>query len=161
MVGTTCYSFQASKLKIVGVLFFFDASYFRWRSSFFGLIHLWRPITPVQNLTRPISTTFLESSGRELWHDSTLDTCANPKISSNCLTAKKVFFLHFPKEIQGAANRTILTPADFPIGSLKAFMSQSFQNTCGSLSIYLFRTPGSFEGRWSWIVISKKTPHIL
>ena len=66
MVGTTCYSFQASKVKVVGVLFFFDASYFRGRGSFFGLIHLWRPITPVQNLTRPKSTTFSESSGREV-----------------------------------------------------------------------------------------------
>ena len=52
------------KTQNCGVLFFCNASYFRWRSSFFGLIHLLRPITPVQNLTRPKSTTFSESSGR-------------------------------------------------------------------------------------------------
>ena len=44
---------------------FFDTLYFRWRSSFFGLIHLWRTITPVQNLTRPISTTFSESAPKK------------------------------------------------------------------------------------------------
>ena len=32
-----------------GRVFFFNTSYFRGRTSFFGLIHLWRPITPVKN----------------------------------------------------------------------------------------------------------------
>ena len=65
-VRRPCYSFQTSKLDIVAVSFFFNASYFRGRTSFFGLVHLWRPITPVQNLTRPISSTFSETSGREV-----------------------------------------------------------------------------------------------
>ena len=73
MVGRTCYSFQTSKLKIVAVSFFLNTTYFRWRISFFRLIHLWRPITPVKNVTRPISPTFSESSGRQLSHGPSLD----------------------------------------------------------------------------------------
>ena len=35
--------------KIVAVSLFFNTAYFRGRTSFFRLIHLWRPITPVKN----------------------------------------------------------------------------------------------------------------
>ena len=45
----------------------------RRRASFFGLLHLWQPITPVQNLTPPIGSTFSERSGRELSHGPILD----------------------------------------------------------------------------------------
>ena len=95
MVGTICYSFQTSKLKIVAVLFFFNAWYFRWRTSFFGLIHLWRPITPVKNMTRPISPTFSESSGRQLSHGPSLDIGFFEQILRNERFLKKNRFLHF------------------------------------------------------------------
>ena len=75
-----------------GRVIFLNTSYFRGRTSFFGLIHLWRPITPVQNLTRPISPTFLESSGRELSHGPTLDICFFEQISGNERFMKKVVF---------------------------------------------------------------------
>ena len=94
MVGTICYSFRSSKLKIVAVLFFFNAWYFRWRTSFFGLVHLWRPITPVQNLTRPISSTFSETSGREVSHRPILDISPFEQISRNEHLMSN-FFLHF------------------------------------------------------------------
>ena len=42
-----------------------------------------RPITPVQNLTRPISPTFSESSGREVSHGPSLDICFFEQISGN------------------------------------------------------------------------------
>ena len=95
MVGTTCYSFQTSKLKIVAVSFFFDTAYFRGRISFFRLIHLWRPITPVKNVTRPISPTFSESSGRQLSHGPSLDIGFFEQILRNERFMKKMFFLRF------------------------------------------------------------------
>ena len=95
MVGRTCYSFQTSKLKIVAVSFFFDTAYFRWRISFFRLIHLWRPITPVKNVTRPISPTFSESSGRQLSHGPSLDIGFFEQILRNERFMKKMVFLRF------------------------------------------------------------------
>ena len=91
MVGTTCYSFQTLKLKIVAVLFFFNASYFRGRTSFFGLVHLWRPVTPVQNLTRPISSTFSELPGREVSHGPILDIFSLSKFRGIIVLAFFVF----------------------------------------------------------------------
>ena len=95
MVGRTCYSFRTSKLKIVAVSLFFDTAYFRWRISFFRLIHLWRPITPVKNVTRPISPTFSESSGRQLSHGPSLDIGFFEQILGNERFMKKIVFLHF------------------------------------------------------------------
>ena len=95
MVGTICYSFQTSKFKIVAVLFFFNAWYFRWRTSFFGLVHLWRPITPVKNVTRPRSPTFSESSGRQLSHGPSLDIGFFEQISGNKRFMRIFFFAFF------------------------------------------------------------------
>ena len=95
MVGSMLIPWQSSKLKIVAVSFFFDTSYFRGRSSFFGVIHLWRPITPVQNLTRPKSTTFSESSGRELSHGPSLDMCFLEKNFGEWAFYEKSRFLAF------------------------------------------------------------------
>ena len=94
MVGSTLIPWQSSKLKIVAVSFFFDTSYFRGRTSFFGLIHLWRPITPVQNFTRPISSTFSETSGREVSLRPILDISPFEQISRNEHLMSN-FFLHF------------------------------------------------------------------
>ena len=93
MVGSTLIPWQSSKLKIVAVSFFFDASYFRGRTSFFGLVHLWRPITPVQNLTRPISSTFSETSGREVSH-STLLCYISLTYTDIQLTYSRTFSIH-------------------------------------------------------------------
>ena len=95
MVGRTCYSFRTSKLKIAAVSFFFNTAYFRGRTSFFRLIHLWRPITPVKNVTRPISPTFSESSGRQLSHGPSLDIGFFEQILRNERFMKKMFFLRF------------------------------------------------------------------
>ena len=58
MVGRTCYSFQTSKLIIVAVSFFRNASYFCWRSQNFTVVWLWPAITPVQNVIRSMSHIF-------------------------------------------------------------------------------------------------------
>ena len=91
-IEPTLIPWQSSKLKIVAVSFFFNALYFRWRTSFFGLVHLWRPITPVQNLTRPISSTFSETSGREVSHGPSPDIFFFEQISRNERFMKKVDF---------------------------------------------------------------------
>ena len=92
MVGSTLIPWQSSKLKIVAVSFFCNASYFRWRTSFFGLVHLWRPITPVQKLPRPISSTFSETSGREVSHGPSPDIFFFEQISRNERFMKKIDF---------------------------------------------------------------------
>ena len=95
MVGSTLIQWQRSKLKIVAVSFFLNTAYFRGRTSFFRLIHLWRPITPVKNVTRPISPTFSESSGRQLSHGPSLDIGFFEQILGNERFMKKIVFLHF------------------------------------------------------------------
>ena len=62
------------KTQNCGRVFFFNASSFRWRTSFFGLVHLWRPIAPVQNPTRPISPTFSIFSIFPLPHRKNIQT---------------------------------------------------------------------------------------
>ena len=126
MVGTTCYSFQVSEVKIVGVLFFCNASYFRGRTSFFGLIHLWRPITPVQNLTRPISTTFSESSGRQLFLGPILGICSLSKFRGMSVLWKKLIFSIFScphrEKFQTILIRTILKFDALHIAHFEAYV---------------------------------------
>ena len=135
MVGRTCYSFQTSKLKIVAVSLFFDTAYFRWRISFFQLIHLWRPITPVKNVTRPISPTFSESSGRQLSHGPSLDIGFFEQILRNERFMKKKFFCDFlcphQKKFKWPPIGQFwrLTPCTYLILKL---MFHFFQNTCGT-----------------------------
>ena len=83
------WSFRNPILIIVAVSFFCDAAYFRWRTIFFRLFHLWRAITPSRKLPRSINYTFLESSGRQLSHGGTLDIWTCIKISSNLPESKK------------------------------------------------------------------------
>ena len=133
MVGTICYSFQTLKLKIVAVLFFFDASYFRGRTSFFGLVHLWRPITPVQNLTRPISSTFSETSGREVSHGPSPDIFFFEQISRNERFMKKSWFLAFFRV------RTKKISNNFESDNIEVWRlaHSSFRNLCSTF----FKTP--------------------
>ena len=89
------WSFRNPILIIVAVSFFCDAAYFRWRTIFFRLFHLWRAITPSRKLPRSINYTFLESSGRQLSHGGTLDIWTCIKISSNLPESKKKYFFVF------------------------------------------------------------------
>ena len=92
MVGSTLIQWQRSKLTITAVGFFFTAPYFCLRSQNFTVFLLWAAITPVQKLTRPISSTFLESSGRSLSHGSILDIFFFEQISRNqCFMEKGRF----------------------------------------------------------------------
>ena len=47
---------------------FFDTVYFWWRTQNLKVCWLWAAITSVKKLPRPKTTTFSESSGRELSH---------------------------------------------------------------------------------------------
>ena len=159
MVGRTCYSFQTSKLKIVAVSFFFNAAYFRGRTSFFRLIHLWRPITPVKNVTRPISPTFSESSGRQLSHGPSLDIGFFEQILRNERFMKKIVFLHFslppPKKIQVASSRTILKIDAFHIAHFEAYVPL-FSKHLWKLTIpQKLWVSALFEVGWSRTVAAK------
>ena len=91
-VGPTLIQFQDLKLKITAVVFFFTAPYFCLRSQNFTVFWLWAAITPVQNLTRPISSTFSESSGCQLFHGPILDIFFFEKISRNLRFMQNVDF---------------------------------------------------------------------
>ena len=135
MVVSTLIQFRAVIFKIVAVSFFFDTAYFRWRTSFFRLIHLWRPITPVKNVTRPISPTFSESSGRQLSHGPSLDIGFFEQILRNERFMKKIVFCIFSLPHQKKFKRPPigqflrLTPSTYLVSKL---MFQIFQNTCGT-----------------------------
>ena len=93
-VSSMLIQWQSRIFKIGWVLFFFDASYFRWRSSFFQLSQLWRAITQSVKLTTPLCYTFSEPSGRQLSHGGTMDICCSSKISINlpkCKSAECFF----------------------------------------------------------------------
>jgi len=102
-VDKTCYSFQTRNLKIVAVSFFCYASYFWWQTKNFKVCWLWAAITPVKKLARPKSTTFSETSGRELSHGPILEKFSHQKISRRRVFSKKRRFLQFsiaaPKKI--------------------------------------------------------------
>ena len=51
-----------------GLSFFCNTAYFWWRRQNFKVCWLWGAITPVRKVARSKSTTFSESSGRELSH---------------------------------------------------------------------------------------------
>ena len=82
-----------------------DVSFFKKcspsASSLLSSPSIWKAFRLNVSLIKLNSTTFSESSGRELWHDSTLDMCANHRISSDCLTAKKGFFCISRKNFKG------------------------------------------------------------
>ena len=54
-------------------LFFLTSLIFRDKHTFAALCWLWAAITPVKKIVRPKSTTFSETSGRELSHGPILE----------------------------------------------------------------------------------------
>ena len=95
MVDQTCYSFQTRKLKIVAVSFFLTSLIFRDKHTFAALCWLWAAITPVKKIVRPKSTTFSETSGRELSHGPILEKFSHQKISRRRVFSKNRRFLQF------------------------------------------------------------------
>ena len=69
-------------------------------------------------MTRPISPTFSESSGRQLSHGPSLDIGFFEQILRNERFMKKIVFLHFFI----AANRTILKIDAFHIAHFEAYI---------------------------------------
>ena len=65
-IGPTLIPYQSPKLNIVAVSFFLTPPLLRIFSSIFTW--LWQPITQVKNLQNSKTTTFSESSGRQLSH---------------------------------------------------------------------------------------------
>jgi len=93
MIGSTLIQWQRSKMKITAVSFFVTAPYFCLRSQNFTVVWLWAAITPVQNLTRPISSTFSESSGRQLSDGPTLVFfCLAANFEEQAFYEKRRFF---------------------------------------------------------------------
>ena len=139
--------------------FFFDASYFRWRTSFFGLVHLWRPITPVQNLTRPISSTFSETSGREVSHGPSPDIFFFEQISRNEHFWKKLIFnifsLPHQKKNQTILIRPILKFDALPIAHFETYVPLFLKHLWKlAISLKLW-VPAHFEVGWSRTVAAK------
>ena len=77
------------------VFFFVTSLIFRDKHTFAALCWLWTAITPVKKLARPKSTTFSETSGRELWHGPILEKFSHQKISRRRVFSKKRRFLQF------------------------------------------------------------------
>ena len=124
MVGSTLIQWQRSNFKITGVVFFVTAPYFCLRSQNFTVVWLWAAITPVQNLTRPISSTFSESSGRQLSDGPILDFFSLSKFRGTSVLWEKAFFCIFAwphrENFQKIYNRTILKFDALPIAHIEA-----------------------------------------
>ena len=156
MVGSTLIQWQRSNFKITGVGFFFTAPYFCLRSQNFTVVWLWAAITPVQNLTRPISSTFSESSGRQLSDGPILDFFSLSKFRGTSVLWEKVFFCIFAwphrENFQVAADRTILTPAGFPIAHLKAYALKFSGNMWKMQRLWKLGVPAPSKVTWSRFV---------
>ena len=77
------------------VTFFLTSLIFRDKHTFAALCWLWAAITPVKKIVRPKSTTFSETSGRELSHGPILEKFSHQKISRRRVFSKKRRFLEF------------------------------------------------------------------
>ena len=82
---------------------FFDIAYFWGQTRNFKVCWLWAAITPVKKLARPKSTTFSETSGRELSHGPIPEKFSHTKMLRRGVFSKKRRFLQFsiaaPKKI--------------------------------------------------------------
>ena len=111
--------------------FFFNTAYFWGRTSFFRLIHLWRPIIPVKNETCPISPTFLESSGRQLSQGPSLDIGFFEQILRNERFMKKIVFLRFfvssPKKNSSGRQSDNFEDWRLPHSSFRSWCSNFFE----------------------------------
>ena len=95
MVVDNWLTWRVQKIKIDRVLFFWTPPYFWGQTENFKVCWLWAAITPVKKLARPKSTTFSETSGRELSHGPILEKFSHQKISRRRVFSKKRRFLQF------------------------------------------------------------------
>ena len=153
MVVDNWLTFWVRKIKIDRVLFFFTPPYFWGQTENFKVCWLWAAITPVKKLARPKSTTFSETSGRELWHGPILEKFSHQKISMRGFLAKNAVFWNFScpsrKNFQMAANRTILILEGLPMAHLKAYVPnfpKHMRKRSQSLKLWVLATS---EVRWS------------
>ena len=83
------------------------------------------------------------------------------QISRNERFMKKLVFLHFfvsaPKKIQVAADRTILTPAAFPIAHLKAYAPRISGNMWKMSVLLKLGVPAPSKVTWSRFVSPPKS----
>ena len=136
-----------------GRVIFFTPPYFRGRTSFFGLIHLWRPITITVNKSH-----ILESSGRELSHGPSLEICFFEQISRNELYMKNRFLAFFhcrTEKIQTILNRPILKFDALPIAHFEDYVPLFLKHLWKlAISLKLW-VPAHFEVGWSRTVSAK------
>ena len=107
--------------KIARMTFFLTSLIFRDKHTFAALCWLWAAITPVKKIVRPKSTTFSETSGRELWHGPILEKFSHQKISRRRVFSKKRRFLQFfvsaPKKISNGCQSDNFDPRRSAHGS--------------------------------------------
>ena len=120
-VDHSWYSFQTRKIKIDRVLFFFTPPYFWGQTRNFKVCWLWAAITPVKKLARPKSTTFSETSGRELSHGPIPEKFSHTKMLRRRDFSKKRRFLQFfvsaPKKISNGCQSDNFDPRRSAHGS--------------------------------------------
>ena len=118
-----------------------------------------RPITPVQNLTRPINPTFSESSGREVSHGPSLDIFSLSKFRGMSVLWKKSIFSIFScphqEKFQTILNQTILKFDALPIAHFEDYVPLFLKHLWKlAISLKLW-VPAHFEVGWSRTVAAK------
>ena len=118
-----------------------------------NLTRLWQPITPIWKLPHPKTTTFLESSGRQLFHGPILFFSPVSKYRGMSVLWKMVIFSIFSwphgKKIQKILIRPILTFDALPIAHFEAYVP-NFLKHLWKLAISLkLWVPAASEVRWS------------
>ena len=114
MVVDNWLTWRVQKIKIDRVLFFFTPPYFWGQTRNFKVCWLWAAITPVKKLARPKSTTFSETSGRELSHGPIPEKFSHTKMLRRRDFSKKRRFLQFfvsaPKKISNGCQSDNFDP---------------------------------------------------
>ena len=104
-----------------GTSFFLTPHNFGDTSTFADMIWLWAAITPVKKLARPKSTTFSETSGRELSHGPIPEKFSHTKMLRRRDFSKKRRFLQFfvsaPKKISNGCQSDNFDPRRSAHGS--------------------------------------------
>ena len=102
-------------------LFFLTSLIFRDKHTFAALCWLWAAITPVKKIVRPKSTTFSETSGRELSHGPIPEKFSHTKMLRRGDFSKKRRFLQFfvsaPKKISNGCQSDNFDPRRSAHGS--------------------------------------------
>ena len=121
-------------------LFFLTSLIFRDKHTFAALCWLWAAITPVKKIVRPKSTTFSETSGRELSHGPILEKFSHQKISRRRVFSKNRRFLQFfvsaPKKISNGCQSDNFDPRRSAHGSSERSWPEFSETHAEKVSIF-------------------------